>query len=225
MFGIAILNEPAAWAENEFLWELLRDEFHYNSYAVVYPSLASLIPANPDPRFVIQQAFRNHSEFVGYMDDYEGTVVDFHEYHAFTQHYNDIALDFDLAYSENLEASCDFRVKLEMQTLESFVGEWSVATTDCQQYMDGYETPYDAPLASDETCEVYDSDWSNFTDEYKFHRQFMLAQMDAYEFGGNGYFYWTAKTENNCAPEWDYLFLLENGIAPANLCERETYCV
>ena len=47
--------------------------------------------------------------------------------------------------------------------------------------------------------------------------------MDAYE-QGDGYFFWTAKTEDNCAPEWDYLFLLQNGIAPPNLCERDVYC-
>ena len=57
-----------------------------------------------------------------------------------------------------------------------------------------------------------------------FMRQHLIAQMDAYEAGG-GYFFWTAKTENNVGPEWDFLFLLENGIAPANLCERETYCL
>ena len=41
---------------------------------------------------------------------------------------------------------------------------------------------------------------------------------------GVGWFFWTAKTEENCAPEWDFLFLLEQGIAPANLCERQSYC-
>ena len=41
---------------------------------------------------------------------------------------------------------------------------------------------------------------------------------------GIGWFFWTAKTEENCAPEWDFLFLLEQGIAPANLCERQRYC-
>ncbi len=204
----------------------LRDEFHYNAYAVVYPSLASLIPANPDPRFVIQQAFREPSDFVGYMEDYEGTALDFHEYHAFDEYYSDIAIE-DFAYSENLQIACDFRSELEAQTLESFVGEWSLAITDCQKYVStGYATPYVPPYASEETCAIYNSDWSSYTDEYKeFLRQFMLAQMDSAELGGNGFFFWTAKTENNCAPEWDYLFLLDNGIVPANLCERETYCV
>ena len=53
--------------------------------------------------------------------------------------------------------------------------------------------------------------------------QFIRAQMDAYEVG-QGWFFWTAKTEDNCAPEWDYLFLLQNGIAPDNLCTRTTFC-
>ena len=41
---------------------------------------------------------------------------------------------------------------------------------------------------------------------------------------GIGWFFWTAKTEENCAPEWDFLFLLEQGIAPADLCQRDRYC-
>ena len=28
----------------------------------------------------------------------------------------------------------------------------------------------------------------------------------------------------SCAPEWDFLFLLEQGILPQDLCARETYC-
>ena len=68
------------------------------------------------------------------------------------------------------------------------------------------------------------SDFSTYTDEYKdFLRTFMLAQMDSHE-AGAGYFFWTAKTENNCAPEWDLIFLIQNGIAPANFCTRDTYC-
>ena len=39
-----------------------------------------------------------------------------------------------------------------------------------------------------------------------------------------GWVFWTAKTEDHCAPEWDYLFLLENGLVPADLCNRDTIC-
>ena len=51
----------------------------------------------------------------------------------------------------------------------------------------------------------------------------MRFQMEAYE-TGLGWFFWTAKTENHSAPEWDYLFLLKNGIAPPNLCETPKFC-
>ena len=74
---------------------------------------------------------------------------------------------------------------------------------------------------------MYNSDFSTYQEPYKeFLRNFMLAQMDSYERGENGagWFFWTAKTEDNCAPEWDFLFLVENGIAPQNLCERHTFC-
>ena len=47
--------------------------------------------------------------------------------------------------------------------------------------------------------------------------------MDSYE-RGDGFFFWTGKTEESCAPEWDYLFLLRNGVAPENLCERDHIC-
>ena len=35
---------------------------------------------------------------------------------------------------------------------------------------------------------------------------------------------WTMKTEDGCAPEWDFLLLLQLGVIPPNLCERETFC-
>ena len=28
----------------------------------------------------------------------------------------------------------------------------------------------------------------------------------------------------SCAPEWDFLFLLEQGLLPQDLCARESYC-
>lgn len=72
--------------------------------------------------------------------------------------------------------------------------------------------------------QYYNSDWSTYDDEYKqFLRDFFLAQLDSAE-AGKGFFFWTAHTENNCAPEWDLVFLIENGIAPSNFCDRETYC-
>ncbi len=56
IYGIDILNEPAGWDED--LWEFLRDEWHYEVYSRIYPSLLTLQPENQNPMFIMQQAFR-----------------------------------------------------------------------------------------------------------------------------------------------------------------------
>merc|ERR1712203_558250 len=80
------------------------------------------------------------------------------------------------------------------------------------------------PLSSEETCNYYNSDFSTFAPEYKqFLSDFFLAQIDSFE-GGAGWTMWTMKTEEHCAPEWDFIFLLEEGILPQDLCNRPTFC-
>ena len=61
----------------------------------------------------------------------------------------------------------------------------------------------------------------------EFLRLWFLAQIDAFEFGemGFGWFFWTGKIEGTGYPEWNYLGLLEKGIAPENLCNRQTFCI
>ena len=41
---------------------------------------------------------------------------------------------------------------------------------------------------------------------------------------GAGWMMWTMKTEDHCAPEWDFMLLLDIGVVPENLCERQRYC-
>ena len=50
----------------------------------------------------------------------------------------------------------------------------------------------------------------------------MLAQIEAFEAASNGlgWFFWTGKTEQHAAPEWDLLFLLDNDMAPKTFCSR-----
>ena len=118
-------------------------------------------------------------------------------------------------------------MNLEKQTLPTMVGEWSLAITDCQKYLhNGYDDPYVAPDAGKNPtiCQFYNSDFTTYTEEYKdFLRNYMLFQMETYE-TSSGWFFWTAKTEDHSAPEWDYLFLIKNGIAPKRLCKTPNYC-
>ena len=112
-------------------------------------------------------------------------------------------------------------------TIPTFTGEFSLAVTDCQKYIQGgYNDPYIAPYASEDTCKYYNSDFSNFTSEYKnFLQNYFLSQIEPYQnYGGIGWFFWTAKTLDNCAPEWDFIFLIENGIIPFDLCVKTNFC-
>ncbi|CAG8787428.1 16379_t:CDS:2, partial [Acaulospora morrowiae] len=86
----------------------------------------------------------------------------------------------------------------------TFCGEWSVAADDCALYLNGVggKSAYDGSCANC-TC-VGANDWENWTPQKKaFLRQFTEVQMDALEMG-NGWFFWTWKTENNINPVWDY---------------------
>ena len=67
-------------------------------------------------------------------------------------------------------------------------GEFSLAVTDCQKYLNGgFADPYVPPDAKPETCAYYNSDFSSFPVEYKeFLKSFFLAQIDGYEKGERG---------------------------------------
>ena len=102
-----------------------------------------------------------------------------------------------------------------------------MAVTECQKYIQGgYNDPYIPAYASEETCKYYDSNFFNYTDEYKeFLQKYFLSQIEPYQnYGGIGWFFWTGKTLNNCAPEWDFLFLVENSILPLDLCAKTNFC-
>jgi len=224
LYGISLLNEPGGWEET--VWTACKDDFYLKGYDNLRNTFG------PDVYVNIQQAFRNSSDFYGYMPEsegYESVSLDMHTYQCFDEYWNDIAdLPLEVTWEIHLESSCDYHRDVSRQTLPAFSGEFSLAVTDCQKYVNqGFHTPYVPPFASEEACKYYNSDWTSYSDEYKeFMKKFFVAQLDGYEYGetGAGWFMWTIKTEQNCAPEWDFIFLLENGIIPSNLCERKSYC-
>ena len=73
----------------------------------------------------------------------------------------------------------------------------------------------------------YNGDLASYTEDHlQFLREYFLAQLDSFENGesGVGWFMWTMKVEFSAGPEWDFLYLWENGIIPADLCSRDHYC-
>ena len=66
-------------------------------------------------------------------------------------------------------------------------GEFSLAVTDCQKYLQGgYSTPYD-PVTNNQTCQYYNGDFDNYEADHKdFLRSFFISQLDSYEAGERG---------------------------------------
>jgi len=223
IYGLELLNEPAtAWTPD--LWDVIRDQFNYGGYDEV----RKVFP-DPNLKVVVQTGFRSYNDYDDYMQspDYEGVVLDGHEYQCFGSFWNDLAAQPG-GWETHLTSACAYGALVDVSKHPLFVGEFSLEVTDCQKYLDGgYAEPYVPPNSSEETCAYYNDNWATYPDEYKdFLKSYFLAQIDGYEKGdnGKGWFMWTGKTENNSGPEWDFIFLTENGIIPEDLCNRPTYC-
>ncbi|KAJ1623212.1 glycoside hydrolase superfamily [Pavlovales sp. CCMP2436] len=112
-----------------------------------------------------------------------------------------------------------FSIVQNMQTHPTLVGEFSVAVNDCDRYLNGYAkgarfdgTPpfTNPPIGS---CEPYRRA-SNFSPAYiAFLRQYAERQMAAWDVG-LGWIYWNFKTEDGCAPHFDYLLGVAMGYLP-----------
>lgn len=222
LFGIAILNEPlAGWLGYEYVWKVLVEYFHPQAYEIIRKRLGNEV------KVIIQQGFRNPDDFVNLMPEkegYKGVMLDLHNYHFWNKKLNNEALEIPTVFETNIEEACQFSSYLKIQTLPTIVGEWSLASTDCQKYLYGYSNRSKPKLASNETCEKYDGNIRNYSDSHQqFLKDFMLAQMEVQE-ATSGFFFWTAKTEDHYAPEWDFLALIKNGIVPHTLCTKKTIC-
>ncbi len=136
IYGIEIVNEP--WGIFEFLWDELRTDFYYRADDALRGVVGS---ADATPIMVVaQQAFRPPSDFSNFLDaadGHPGVAVDLHEYHAFGPDYN-LGLANAEGWDIHLDISCDYSVNMNEHS-DTFVGEWSLAITDCQKYLDeGY---------------------------------------------------------------------------------------
>jgi len=123
-----------------------------------------------------------------------------HTYQCFGPLWNAVHND-DAGKGLHYIVSCAYAYEVRDRYHWTFSGEWSL----------GNGGPWD---------------WSDPT-YVEFLRLWLLAQMDAYEYSekGTGWFFWSAKIQGESSKEWNYLSLLEHGVAPADLCSRETFCI
>ena len=225
LYGICVLNEPFAIPGlRDDIWIALRDDFYPKAYEAIREHLDDRVFVN------YQGAFRAGSEFDDYFNDFSSVSVDKHIYQSFGFDWCGVAtLPSEEMYQVHYDVSCGYRDDIQNRNKPTFTGEFSLAVTECQKYLvDGYHVPYHPPHCEfEEICGFYDAGWDTFPQEQKdFYAKYFLAQTEGFEYGDNGagWFFWTMKTEDQCAPEWDFIFLLDNGIIPADLCNKELVC-
>ncbi|CAG8671851.1 13053_t:CDS:2, partial [Ambispora leptoticha] len=198
--AINILNEPTSWGGNNIS---ITQEFYKEAYEIVRRY-------HPNALVVMHDSFLPLSFWKGFMQEppYKGVVLDTHVYLVFNRTILALSEQDKLNYVRNMKA--------EIAAFNSWimVGEWSLATTDCAKWLNGFKIgarwdgtfDNNPPIFPNSTCKN-DSDYLSWPPEYKkFLLEYAKTQMDAYE-TGIGWFFWNFKTE--IAPQWNYLLGVE----------------
>lgn len=201
VLGLEALNEPR--------WDIdlnLIKQFYYDGYGIVRS-----ISKTAD--FHIHDAFRlfNWDGFMPY-PNWEGVYLDTHIYHCFTC---DILNKTPLQH--NQIACSDGVNNIKPRTLWTVVGEWSLAMTDCADYLNGFVRPSQSRWAGQlQGCPARScagqNDYTKFTAQDRQNLlNFAFYQKDAYAMS-RGWFFWTAKAERS--PQWDYILGWRQGWIP-----------
>ncbi|ORY86387.1 glycoside hydrolase superfamily [Protomyces lactucae-debilis] len=200
--GIELLNEPAGFAIDP---SIIRD-FHQRGYQV----------AKSTDRFVIiHDAFlrpdQTYNNFPA--SQYPNAAMDAHLYQVFSPGEN------AMSHQTHLTVACKKRSSLAgaKGKMPIIVGEWSGAETDCAQWLNGFNrgARYDGSFPDSYyigSCANKNSLDAMNGDERNQVKEFILAQLDAFEAGGDGWIFWTAKTES--ADLWNFQKLFDYGLFP-----------
>jgi len=202
VLGLEMLNEPR--------WDIdlnLVKQFYYDAYGRFH----HYGPGD----FHIHDAFRLFS-WDGFMPppNWQNVYLDTHIYHVFT-----CDLLRKSPTEHNQIACADGTNNIKPRSLWTIVGEWSLALTDCADYLNGFVRPSQSRWQGElQGCDRRScagiNDWTKLTPQDKsILKSFAYFQKDAYA-ESRGWFFWTAKTEKNRAPQWDYILGWTQGWIP-----------
>ncbi|KAJ2255220.1 hypothetical protein GGI13_001727 [Coemansia sp. RSA 455] len=205
--AIELVNEPASWA--------LSREGIIDYYKRAYSAVRDVAPS---VTIVIHDAFFAPSDWPQFnVPGWSNVILDTHTYHVFVKD------RLMLSRDDHLKATCQdaSNVRNFNTQLWTITGEWSLATTDCARWLNGFgrgarwdgSLPWEVngPVYPGATCAGQNSISAWDAPTRVFFRQFAEAQMDAYE-AGSGWFFWNFKTEE--ADDWNYIKLAQNGLIP-----------
>jgi len=236
LWGIEIMNEPAGY--DAFMWTAINDKINPQGYPAVRK-------ATSDVPVIFQTGFHAPKDQASYTKPkYENVWFDHHNYQCFGNDWNELSTE-PSGWGNHLTHSCNMKELYTGIPLETVTGEFSLAVTDCTIFLDGgmnagcdmmndpncEYASWAAQHNHNSTCHFYNKPYTEMSEDYKkFLNQFIRAQWDAFEVA-QGWFFWTAHTENNHAPAWDYVLGLQQGWIPkqserknmASFCDSEDY--
>lgn len=174
-----------------------------------------------DTPMLIFDGFRPASTWTGFLTPptYKGVIMDTHEYQIFT--YQLLSLSDD----DHIALACNVSANITAYDIDTMVGEWAPARTDCARYLNGvgFGTAYDGTLNGSTrvgSCDGLSGSATTFSDDYRvFLRKFWEAQAISYE-SGIGWTQWLWKTEEGAGEEWSYSVGLEYGWIPQDPTDR-----
>ncbi|KAG4424275.1 hypothetical protein IFR04_002516 [Cadophora malorum] len=209
--SIELLNEPLSSALNfDELKQFYRDGFNQVRDVSNTPVM-------------LHDAFVAPSTWNGFLsvsdNGAQNVVVDHHEYQVFT---NDLVA---LQPWQHRQLVCN-NVGSYASNSDKWVivGEWTAAMTDCAPALNGYGigARYDGTYAGSSyvgSC-ADKNDIANWNETFKGDmRGYLEAQLSAFESQTQGWVFWNFKTEK--AHEWDAFALLDGGIFPQPLTDRQ----
>ncbi|KAJ1956658.1 hypothetical protein EC988_001231 [Linderina pennispora] len=205
--AIEAVNEPAIWGLNE--------QGIIDFYKRAYTAIREIAP---HVLYVIHDAFMSPDKWDDFnIKGWDNVILDTHTYHVFVKD------RLTLSRNGHLQATCQdaANVRSFNTHLWTVTGEWSLATTDCARWLNGFgkgarwdgtmNWEMNGPVYPGATCAGQNSIGAWDSSTRTFFRQFAEAQMDAYE-AGSGWAFWNFKTEE--ADDWNYIKLAQNGLIP-----------
>lgn len=208
--GIEFLNEPLGPCINVDLLKQFYQWSYGNMRSVSYNNV------------IVHDAFMPFNFWDNDMkvdQGYWDVIVDHHHYQVFS------AGELSRSIDEHVSVACDWGWGAKTEYHYNVAGEWSAALTDCAYWLNGvgrgarFEGQFDNSPYYDLCANYVDvNKWSN---EYRTNvRRYVEAQLDAFEQTG-GWIFWNWKTED--AIEWDMSKLIEAGVFPQPLSDRQYY--
>ncbi|WEW58890.1 beta-glucosidase [Emydomyces testavorans] len=211
--AIELMNEP--FPQRGVNIDQLK-QFYYDGWGTVYDS-------NPQTLIVISDAFQTPTSWNGFMtaaNGFPNSILDTHHYEIFDTNLITWTIDqhVDLAYSFG-------RDQVSKTDKPTIIGEWSGALTDCAKYLNGrgqgarYDGTFPGSYRVGSCAGKSVGTVAGLSPQDKQNiRRFIEAQMDAGDMGA-GWVFWTWKTEG--APEWDMQQLIQGGVFPQPLTQRQ----